>query len=159
MRKVLSSDSRTDFEHTFGFLSFKKDSMTTFDLETILQKEAPAFIKNLLEKLKEADLKIVENLLLDHICYRVESANQYKQLHSHFSKIAELLVEDSINGRLISTFKLLDPIVFNDRRVYLIELPMPKNGSPYALGFEHAEFVVGPDTDLEELASVSRTSF
>lgn len=102
---------------------------------------------------------------LDHICYRVETKDEYQELYHQLVKEgADLLVEDSINGRLISTFKLQNPIIVDDREIYLLELPMPKNGSPYHSGWEHAEFVVGilysivscqllgPDVDLIEFS-------
>jgi predicted metalloenzyme YecM len=52
-----------------------------------------------------------------------------------------------ISGRPISTFHLLTPLVYQDREIYLVELPSPKANSPYPTGWEHAEFVI--DTDLD----------
>jgi hypothetical protein len=50
-----------------------------------------------------------------------------------------------IGGRPIATFKLNAPFVFQGRTVHVIELPAPKDGSPYPEGWEHAEFVVAED--------------
>ena len=59
-----------------------------------------------------------------------------------------LLVESDIGGRPIATFKLTTPIEVRSRDggtrfVDVVEIPSPKDGSPYGAGLEHVEFVVG----------------
>ena len=43
---------------------------------------------------------------------------------------------------MISVFKLHSPIIYKNANIDIIELPAPKEKSGYALGYEHAEFVV-----------------
>ncbi|MBV5336219.1 VOC family protein, partial [bacterium] len=57
-------------------------------------------------------------------------------------------VESDIGGRPIATFKLTTPIEVRSRDggtrfVDVVEIPSPKDGSPYGAGLEHVEFVVG----------------
>jgi len=87
----------------------------------------------------------------DHICYRVETVERYKEIKNQLSTIGDLLTENDINGRLISVFKLQKPVRYDTRDIYLIELPAPKKGSFYAEGWEHAEFVV--DMDLADFVA------
>ncbi|HNU55805.1 MAG TPA: VOC family protein [Flavobacteriales bacterium] len=87
----------------------------------------------------------VSPLLLDHICYRVATAERYLHWKDLLSKNGDLLGETMIGGRPISTFKLHEPIIHLDRRITVVELPAPKEGSPYIEGWEHVEFVVGID--------------
>ncbi|MBL7953266.1 MAG: VOC family protein [Flavobacteriales bacterium] len=81
-------------------------------------------------------------LVLDHVCYRVETLARYAEWKDHLSKNGKLLGEHPIGGRPIATFKLSKPFMFQGRAIDVIELPAPKDGSPYAEGYEHAEFVV-----------------
>lgn len=99
-----------------------------------------AFLEDLFSKLEEIDLD-VESYELDHICYRVQSMDEYKIKKSELAHFGELLIESMVNGRLISTFKFHEPIVFRKRKIYLIELPAPKANHSYASGLEHVEFV------------------
>lgn len=79
---------------------------------------------------------------LDHICYRVATTDEYFLKKQQFEKFSELLVESIVNGRNISTFKLLNPIIYQSRKIYLIELPSPKINTDYTSGLEHVEFVI-----------------
>lgn len=54
-----------------------------------------------------------------------------------------LLSENIVSGRNISTFKLKSPIIYNDRRISIIEIPSPKDWNKYEDWFEHIEFVIG----------------
>ena len=103
-----------------------------------LYAEAQLFLNELLNNLK-IDVSKFE---LDHICYRVDSLSEYEEYKIRFLKLGELLIESEVGGRLISTFKLMKPIKFKDRDIYLIELPAPKIGKSFKSGFEHAEFVI-----------------
>ncbi|MFT7615249.1 MAG: putative metalloenzyme YecM [Candidatus Woesearchaeota archaeon] len=98
--------------------------------------------------LKLVDEKIdISTYELDHVCYRVERQSQYQQLKNELGKLGELLSEEQIGGRPISTFKLTKPIIYKDREIWCVELPSPKEEKFYATGFEHVEFVI--DTDFE----------
>lgn len=98
------------------------------------------FLENIFLKLKEIELD-VEQYVLDHICYRVETMNEYQLKKEELSSLGKLLVESMVKGRLISTFKLYNPIIFREREIFLIELPSPKSSHFYKSGLEHIEFV------------------
>lgn len=98
------------------------------------------FLDDLFSKIDEIELD-VEKYELDHICYRVETLAEYKIKKAELTEVSTLLIESMVNGRLISTFKLYEPIVYKKRSIYLIELPAPKAMHSYPSGLEHAEFV------------------
>lgn len=84
---------------------------------------------------------------LDHICYRVETQWEYNECKEHISQLWSLLSETKIWGRHIATYKLKKPIIYQNRKIHVIELPAPKQWSNYRTWFEHVEFVV--DKSLE----------
>jgi len=100
-----------------------------------------SFLEQLITQLRTLKIAI-EDLPLDHICYRVETEARYQKLKVALSEIAIILAETSINGRPITTFRLYEPIVFEDRKIELLELPCPKPNNRYKEGFEHLEFVI-----------------
>ena len=106
-----------------------------------------AFLDRLFHAL-EQDGIAVEGLLLDHICYRVESMERYTELKALLSKIGTCLGEHLIGGRPIATYRLNEPYRYRQRSIDVVELPAPKNGSPYPEGWEHAEFVVHEDPQV-----------
>ena len=86
----------------------------------------------------------------DHVCYRTESIEQYSCLVYSLRTATDdftVLTESEIGGRPIATFKLTTPITirstYGDRIIDVIEIPSPKEGSPYPAGLEHVEFVIG----------------
>lgn len=99
-----------------------------------------AFLNELFFMLEDIDLD-VEKYEMDHICYRVKDLDTYASKKIELEKHGELLIESIVNGRNISTFKLTNPIEFKNRKVFLIELPAPKNNHAYENGLEHVEFV------------------
>lgn len=98
----------------------------------------------------EATPGTLDHLQLDHLCYRVETADQYEKLKAQLLDENELLVESPINGRRIATFRMAEPFCFREREIWLLEVPEPKPGSPYVEGWEHVEFVT--DRPLEAFA-------
>ena len=104
------------------------------------------FLNQIFHHLQE-DQVDVSSYELDHLCYRVESIERYAELKETCSDLGSLLTETLINGRHISTFKLHQPILYQNRTIALLELPSPKPGSPYAEGFEHVEFVIDEGLD------------
>ncbi len=84
----------------------------------------------------------VTNYELDHICYRVETVERYDFFKKELIKLGDLLSEKMINGRLISSYKLFEPIIYKERKIWVIELPSPKPNVFYKEGFEHVEFVI-----------------
>ena len=80
----------------------------------------------------------------DHLAYRVETMAQYKDVQAKLGRVASSCGEVLIAGRPIDVFEL-------PREKWLraggwvipyIELPAPKEDSPYHSGLEHVEFVV-----------------
>lgn len=112
----------------------------------------PSFAQELILELSALDLSVT-SFELDHVCYRVEDEEDYHIKKRELLKVATLLVEKQIGGRMISTFKLNERIKITDEKsVQVVELPMPKKGSFYPRGWEHAEFAIGLNVDLKEFA-------
>lgn len=80
--------------------------------------------------------------LIDHVCYRVESEDRYAEMKQVFGKLGLLLVESMVSGRLIATYKLHNPIRWQNFVIPLVELPAPKKGKQVCEGWEHLEIVV-----------------
>ena len=99
------------------------------------------FLDHIFQYLSTKKINVV-NYELDHICYRVESEEKYQQLKKELSHLGELLTESQIGGRAIASIKLAKPIVYQHRKIAVVELPAPKKGSFYQEGFEHVEFVI-----------------
>jgi predicted metalloenzyme YecM len=93
-----------------------------------------------------ADLEAVKldvsSFFCDHICYRVATQEEYEAEKPKYERIASLLVESKVRGRYIAAYKLNSPIQYKERHIPLVELPSPKDGSPYETGWEHVEFVI-----------------
>jgi predicted metalloenzyme YecM len=109
-------------------------------------RSIPEFVGRVIEQLRTNGVD-VGTLLLDHVCYRVETDEEYRASCDFLSELGKLLVESIVGGRLISTYKLIEPVVTADgRHISVIEVPMPKHGNKsYSRGWEHAEFVL-PDS-------------
>ena len=105
------------------------------------------FLTNIFRRLEESGID-VSHYELDHICYRVETWERYLELTQVLATKGKLLAETMIGGRPIATFLLEKPFVYKDRIINCLELPSPKDGSPYKEGFEHVEFVI--DLPFEE---------
>lgn len=88
------------------------------------------------------DLKVDGITLCDHICYRVETIEKYEEIKGELSSFSKLIGETLVSKRLISIFKLDEPIVYKNYTITCIELPAPKENSFYSEGWEHAEFVI-----------------
>lgn len=80
--------------------------------------------------------------MLDHLCYRVETEARYAEMKHILGEVAMLRGETQVQGRNIAIFELNEYIKSHGWVVPYIELPAPKEGSLYAEGLEHAEFVV-----------------
>jgi predicted adenylyl cyclase CyaB len=78
----------------------------------------------------------------DHVCFRVETEQQYDEFTQKFSIIGNALISSEVGGRQITSFKLHEPLVFQNKKIWIVELPAPKVHSPYQLGFEHIEFLI-----------------
>lgn len=113
--------------------------------EAILEGIEP-FIVNINRGLDEARIDRGYLTEMDHVCYRVETNDRYDEIRTELAKATEWLLEVGapamINGRPIVTYQFIEPIAIGDWTPSYLELPAPKEGSPYPEGLEHAEFVV-----------------
>lgn len=112
-----------------------------------LLENAVPFIENVLLNIEKISVN-VSNYELDHVCYRVETQERYAELKKALFDYGELLTEAKVGDRLISTFKLKNPIIYQNRKIWCFELPSPKKGSYYKEGYEHVEFVI--DSNFED---------
>lgn len=109
-------------------------------METILGPITP-FLDRIFQLLDQDGID-VSQYELDHVCYRVETEEEYEHLKTLLHSLGDLLTESLIGGRPIATFKLFEPIQCKGRKIWCVELPSPKTGSPYSAGYEHVEFVI-----------------
>ncbi len=116
------------------------------DYNELIEASHP-FLDTLFECLASSGLEL-DDLQMDHICYRVEQLEEYVKVKDLINAHGMLLTESNINGRSIACFKLDDPILFRSYELSVLELPSPKLTRPYKSGYEHVEFVV--NCSLEE---------
>ncbi|MEK7152754.1 MAG: VOC family protein [Patescibacteria group bacterium] len=103
------------------------------------------FLGIMLEKVAAAGFDLDDFVQMDHMCYRVSSLQDYAQKKQELQSVATLLHETRVNGRPIASFRLHEPVKVKGWRVDTIELPAPKDGSAFAEGLEHIEFVIYDD--------------
>ena len=103
---------------------------------------AKIFLEKLFAQSLEKNIQLETQWNIDHLCYRVTTLVRYENQKSNFCRFATLLSESEVNGRMISTFKLEDPLVFRDWQMDIVELPAPKPSKKTIEGFEHIEVVV-----------------
>ena len=102
------------------------------------------FLDDLFDQIQAVGIE-VDSLYMDHICYRVESLEEYHAIKSSLLIHGNLLSDNIVAGRPISVIQLNQPYSYKEREINVIELPSPKSGSPYATGYEHVELVVEMD--------------
>lgn len=105
------------------------------------------FVLGINAGLYEAGINFDELAMLDHICYRVETLSRYKEMLTALGGVALFLGEAQVSGRAIATFEFNEPLQAGGWHIPYLELPEPKDGSPYSEGLEHAEFVVIGDVE------------
>jgi len=115
-----------------------------------LQVLAEDFLNKVFNKIKLKEFVVEPHWDIDHLCFRVETADEYEAYRDMFSRLGDLLTEMNVNGRPIATFELHTPIHYKNWLIKLIELPAPKKGKIVKTGFEHLEMVV--DVSLEDLS-------
>lgn len=108
------------------------------------------FVENINEGLKRVGIARDELAMMDHLCYRVETLERYDEMKRKLGERAVLLGETEISGRLIATYECNIPLEVDGWRIPCIELPQPKEGSPYPEGLEHAELVTISGLNLFE---------
>lgn len=85
--------------------------------------------------------------MIDHLCYRTETMEQYEAVKSEFSKISRLIAEVIVQGRPIATYEFSPALKASGWAVPYVEVPAPKQGNTYKQGIEHAEFVIIGEMD------------
>lgn len=119
--------------------------------------QAAQFLQKIFELIDSKGIVIEKHWNIDHLCFRVDTEENYQIYRKQFSKFSKLLIESEVNGRQISTFKFSEPIQFRDWSIGLVELPAPKKGKSTILGFEHIEIVVDiPLNDFKKLYPTCR---
>jgi predicted metalloenzyme YecM len=101
-----------------------------------------SFIHNIDKTLKDLGIARNELAMMDHICYRVETQARYQVLLQELKTEATLLGEHTVSGRQIATFELDEYLFADGWTIPYLELPAPKQDSPYIEGLEHVELVV-----------------
>jgi uncharacterized protein len=116
-----------------------------FEIEQF-KVDGELFLSNLLAEMEILGIS-VPTLKADHLCFRVETAEQYESHKEFLSGEGILLTEALVNGRAISTYRMKEPFRVGNQVVEFLELPSPKVGTEYTKGFEHAEFVIKESFD------------
>jgi predicted metalloenzyme YecM len=106
-----------------------------------LKVEAQIFLKKVFTEFDSKNFSLESHWHIDHLCYRTATQEMYLRTKAEFETFSKLLIESEVNGRMISTFKLKEAIVFNGWSIDLIEVPAPKMGKLVKDGFEHLEVV------------------
>ena len=99
------------------------------------------FVLELIRRCGELGIDL-KDYPIDHICYRVNSLEEYSYKSSELINLSSWYAESFHNGRSISKFVLSEPLEIDKYQISVIELPAPKEGASYKSGLEHAEFVV-----------------
>ncbi|MBP7844382.1 MAG: VOC family protein [Proteobacteria bacterium] len=110
----------------------------------------PTFVEKILNELNAIGFQLNDKFI-DHVCFRVQTEEEYKFYKNEFSKFGELLSEASISGRPICTFKLFEAVKVGNRLIPCMEIPAPKTSKLYAIGLEHLEIVI--DESFDSLSS------
>lgn len=126
-------------------LKLKTPEISASELQLLAEK----FLDTVFKKVNEHNLLIEPHWDIDHLCFRVETEDEYAAYHQTFMKLGDLLTEKEVNGRAISTFELGTPISYKNWSIKLLELPAPKKGKMVKTGFEHFEVIV--DRPLTEM--------
>ena len=94
----------------------------------------------------------LENRVIDHVCYRCETEEQYHDAVALMVGAGHEVAGTSIiGGRPISTIRLKKPIKWKKWEIPAVEIPMPKPGRPKRKGWEHAEVALMTDGDGKPL--------
>jgi len=109
-----------------------------------LSERVPGFVNSMQARFSENEMDVSE-LDADHVCWRTETLEEYTELVTALRAAVDdctLLVESDVGGRPISTYQLTKAIQCGDTPISVVEVPAPKDGSPYKSGLEHVEFVI-----------------
>jgi predicted metalloenzyme YecM len=106
-----------------------------------------SFLRQIVEEIAEEGFDLSDFVQMDHMCYRVDSIDAYKTKKQELAQLGRLLGETQVNGRLISTFRLHEPVRYRQWRIDAVELPAPKDGVVTKEGLEHVELVLFDDKE------------
>jgi predicted metalloenzyme YecM len=98
------------------------------------------FLDEIFKKLEGKGVD-VSDMELDHIAYRVKTGEDLQRKKEEFLELGELISENIVQNRPIYVFKLKNPLMYGDRKIYCLELPAPGKDNKYESGLQHAEFV------------------
>ncbi|MGZ3782404.1 MAG: VOC family protein [Pseudobdellovibrionaceae bacterium] len=90
--------------------------------------QANVFLDDLFDRLEKLKINFPHHWDIDHICYRVDSLEQYQECRDTFQQWGNLLIESEVGRRPIATYKLFEPLYIKGRTIGLVELPAPKFG-------------------------------
>ncbi len=99
------------------------------------------FLDSLFDQLDQVGLSL-SGKEIDHICYRTSSEENYKSTKIIAESLGTLLIESDVNGRLIATYRLHQPLSYKDWLIPLLEIPAPKPGKITREGLEHIEVII-----------------
>ncbi len=105
------------------------------------------FVKTVLQKAREAGFNPA-HYPIDHLCFRVKSLDDYFIYKGKLLSYAKEYVENVHHGRPIIKIVLMEPLIVDEYKIPLIELPAPKSNVEYVNGLEHLELAVGDDYSL-----------
>lgn len=105
------------------------------------------FLKQILQEIKDEGFDLADFVQMDHMCYRVAYSGSYEAKKQELAKVGKLLGEVQVNGRPIATFRLFEPVRYENWRIDAIELPAPKEGAETKEGLEHVELVLFDDKE------------
>ena len=94
---------------------------------------AHTFVEQLLDQSRAAGLQ-VDDWIIDHFCFRVTTWDEYRQLTQYVQTSesdlsGRLLSEAEINGRVITTIRLAQPLQVRNKLIEALEIPGPKEGT------------------------------
>jgi len=105
------------------------------------------FLKQIITEIQGEGFDLADFSQMDHMCYRVSSFEAYATKKQELAAFGRLLGETQVNGRPIATFRLFEPIRYENWRIDAIELPAPKEGIETVEGLEHVELVLLDDKE------------
>lgn len=99
------------------------------------------FLKKILENITNTGINLY-GYQLDHIAYRAETLNKYKEVMGELFNMGEMISEIRRGNQKISIYRLIHPIHYDRYDIPYFELLGPKENGTYKEGYQHIEFVI-----------------
>lgn len=99
------------------------------------------FLDKIFGNLKTAGFALDEFKELDHIAYRTESLEEYKEIKERLADFSSARSDKIFAGRPVLICRIKAPIVYDGFSIAGIEVLAPKENNKFKEGLEHAEFV------------------